>query len=144
MHIQVDDVVVTVAVPVAAVFQVLYQRLEGSGAHDVYAGGKLAVLQGVHQGAGDGAVADIQFAAGPGGDEQDVEGRRCFDGRRGVDGFVVAPDDGFVHGERAILVGVVQAFPVQGVELRLADDFDGEGVVALFPVVGVEVGIGAE
>ena len=44
----------------------------------------------------------------------------------GVDGLVVAPDDGFVHGERAILVGVVQAFPVQGVELRLADDFDGE------------------
>ena len=47
--------------PVAAVFEVVYQRLKSTGAHDVYTGGELAVLQGVHQGAGDGAVAESYF-----------------------------------------------------------------------------------
>ena len=147
MHVEVDDVVIAGAVALLAGLQVAGQRLVGAGAQDVDVHTQGGLAQRLHQRPGDGAVADVARAAGPGGDQQHVDRGRLAQPRLDRLRRAVAAHEGGLQGQRLGQLGVLERLPVQGVELGRAGDLDGQlGQVALgeAAVGGKGLGVGEE
>jgi hypothetical protein len=126
VNIKVDHVVVAGALIILDCFQLLHQGAIGAGSEDVDLDGDVSLEEGFNQRAGNGAVADIAFPPGAGGDHKEVDGGGILDLSADGLGIEIAAHHCGLEGQWLGEVGVFEGFPVEGVEVGGARDLKGQ------------------
>jgi len=145
VQVEVQDVVVAVAVVVFRFFEMLQQRLERAGADDVDGGAELAGFERFDERARNGAVAHVAAARWPGGEQQHAQLRRFGDPRRIDHSPAILAHHRLIDRQRMGPVRILQRLPVQRVKLRRADNLQ-QHAAALHRtlVLRIQIGIAPE